>query len=75
MPAAILSCNQLPRPMIIGIRGVAPEVNLRNSLHAGDKARKRGIHSGFETQGDVTRSPKQGYQWPHGKDLCPPDFF
>ena len=24
---------------------------------------------------DVTKSPKQGYQWPHGKDLCPPNFF
>ena len=22
-------------------------------------------HSGFETRGDVARSPKQGYQWPH----------
>ena len=32
-------------------QGVAPEVNLRNSLHAGDKARKREIHPGFETQG------------------------
>ena len=21
---------------------------------------------------DVTRSPKQGYQWPHKKDLCHP---
>ena len=31
--------------------GVTPEVNLRNSLHADDKARKRVIHPGFETQG------------------------
>ena len=30
--------------------GVAPEVNLRNSLHAGDKVRKQGLHPGFETQ-------------------------
>ena len=22
--------------------------------------------------GDVTRSPKQGYQWPNKMDLCPP---
>ena len=22
-----------------------------------------------------TRVPKQGYQWPHKKDLCPPIFF
>ena len=52
--------------------GVAPEVNLRNSLQAGDKARKWGIHPGFETQGG---HPKQGYQWPHEKDLCPPKIF
>ena len=31
--------------------GVTPEVNLRNSLHAGDKACKRGIRPVFETQG------------------------
>ena len=24
---------------------------------------------------DVTRSPKQGYQWPHKKDLCPTKIF
>ena len=24
---------------------------------------------------DVTRSSKQGHQWPHEKDLCPPNFF
>ena len=47
--------------------GVAPEVNLRNSLHTGDKARKQG-----KPRGDVARSPKQGYQWSHEKDLCPP---
>ena len=22
-------------------------------------------------KGDFARSPKQGYQWPHKKDLCP----
>ena len=26
----------------------------------------------LKPRGDVTRSPKQGYQWPHKKDLCPP---
>ena len=46
--------------------GVTPEVNPRNSLHAGDKARKQGIHPGFETQG---RRPKQGYQWPPPKNF------
>ena len=24
---------------------------------------------------DVARSSKQGYQWPHEMDLCPPNFF
>ena len=31
--------------------GVAPEVDLRNPLYAGEKARKQEIHPGFETQG------------------------
>ena len=26
----------------------------------------------LKPRGDVTRCPKQGYQWPHKKDLCPP---
>ena len=29
----------------------------------------------LKSRGDVTRSPKQGYQWPHEKDLCPPKIF
>ena len=40
--------------------GVAPEVNLRNSLHAGNKARKWGIHPGFETQGRRHQKSKTG---------------
>ena len=24
--------------------------------------------------GDITRSPKQGYQWPHKKDVDPPEI-
>ena len=56
--------------------GVTPEVNRRNSLHSGDKACKWGIHPGFETQRRrCARSPKQGYQWPHEKDLCPPKIL
>ena len=38
--------------------GVAPEVNLRNSLHTGDKAHKWGIHPGFETQGRHCQKPQ-----------------
>ena len=25
----------------------------------------------LKPRADVTRSPKQGYQWPHKKDMCP----
>ena len=54
---------------------VAPEVNLRGPLQASKNARKRGIQPAFETQADIIRSPKRGYQWPHKKDLCPPNCF
>ena len=26
----------------------------------------------LKPRGDVTRNPKQGYQWPQKKDMCPP---
>ena len=29
----------------------------------------------LKPRGDVTRSPKQGYQWHHKKDLCHPKIF
>ena len=45
------------------------EVNLRNPLHASEKAHKQGIHPGLKLRADVIRSPKQGYQWPHKKDM------
>ena len=54
--------------MLISIQsaGVTPEVNLRIT-----QARKHTRDPlGFEI-----RSPKQGYQWPHKKDLCPPKTF
>ena len=40
--------------------GVAPEMYLRNSLHASDKALKRGIHPGFETQERRHQKSKTG---------------
>ena len=49
--------------------GVAPERNLRNSWHAGDKARKRGIHPGFETQGRRHQKSKTGVSVAPGKGL------
>ena len=47
----VLEKARLPRLTSMQSAGVAPEVNLRNSLHTGDKACKRGIHPDFETQG------------------------
>ena len=29
----------------------------------------------LKPRGDIARSPKQGYQWPHEKDLCPPKIL
>ena len=29
----------------------------------------------LKPRGDVTTSPKQGHQWPHKKDLCPPKIL
>ena len=45
--------------------GVAPEVNLRNPLSAGEVAHKWGNPAlALKPRADITRSPKQGYQWP-----------
>ena len=57
------------------LRGFAPEVNLRNPLRAGEKAQKWNIHPTLKPSIDVTGSPKQGYQWPHKKDLIPSKTF
>ena len=29
----------------------------------------------LKPRADITRSPKQGCQWPHEKELCPPNFI
>ena len=68
--------------------GVAPEVNLRITQA---RKYAKWIHLDFETQVrchqksktgvsmnprvDITRSPTQGYQLPHEKELCPPKIF
>ena len=54
--------------------GVIPEMNLNKPLHAGEEARKLRIHPGFETQTDITRGPKQGYQWTQ-KNMLFSKFF
>ena len=46
--------------------GVAPEVNLRNPLHAGQEAHTWGhldIYA-LKPRADIARNSKQGYQWP-----------
>ena len=53
----------------IQLSGVAPEVNLRNSVQVRKCASERFILT-LKCRADVTRSPKQGYKWPHEKDLC-----
>ena len=54
------------------LAGVAPEVNLRNPLHGGNKACKHGIHPGFQTQGKCHQKSKTGVSVAPQKDLCPP---
>ena len=56
--------------------GVAPEVSLRKYVSCTPpppSANK--TQPALKPRVDVTRSPKQGHQWPHKKDLCPPIFF
>ena len=54
--------------------GVTPEVNLREcETHMPPpSANKAEPTLALKPTEDVTRSPKQGYQWPHKKDSCPP---
>ena len=44
--------------MLYHSAGVAPDVNLRNSLHTGNKAQNEGIYPGLETQGRCYQKPK-----------------
>ena len=53
---------------------VAPQVNLRNSMQVRKYGSKKSTLA-LKPRTDVTISPKQGYQWPHEKDLCPPIIF
>ena len=52
--------------------GVAPEVNLRECITCTPPPSANKAALALKPRGEVTRSPKQGYQWPHKKDLCPP---
>ena len=39
------------------------------------KHASKGSTLALKPRRDITRSTKQGYQWPHEKDLCPQIFF
>ena len=61
--------------MLAGKRsaGVTPEVNLVEQQHVHlQQVRIRLPTLALKPRGGVTRSTKQGYQWPQKKDLCPP---
>ena len=60
-------------PTSIQSAGVPPEVNLR--ITQVGKYAKTGSTLALKPRADVTRSLKQGYQWPHEKDLCPLKMF
>ena len=40
--------------------------------HTGEKVRRKGSTLALKPRAEVSRSPKQGYQFPHKKDMCPP---
>ena len=62
-PAAVAEWKARLRPA-----GVAPEVNLRNPLRTGGKARKRGIHPSYQkTQGRRHQKSKTGISRPTKK--------
>ena len=52
--------------------GVTPEVNQR-IIQVRQHA--QGSTLALKPRADFTRNPKQEYQWPQEKDLCPPNFF
>ena len=55
------------------LAGVTPEVNLRECVICMPLPTLPTL--ALEPKGDVTRSPKQGYQWPHEKEVYSPIYF
>ena len=55
------------------LAGVTPEVNLRECVICMPLPRMPIL--ALKPKGDVTRSSKQGYQWPHKKQVYSPIFF
>ena len=48
-------------------RGVTPELNLREHISSTPQQSSNKVEPtlALKPRGDMTRSPKQGYQWPH----------
>ena len=57
--------------------GVAPEVNLREHISRmpPPSANKAEPTLALKPRGDITRSPKQGYQWSHKWTCVQQKFF
>ena len=55
--------------------GVTPEVNFIDLVTPTPPPSINKAALALKPRGDITRSPKQGYQWPHKMDLCPPEIF
>ena len=58
-------------------RGVTPEVNLRERISRTplQSLNKAEPTLALKPIGDITRSPKQGYQWPHKWTCVQQKFF
>ena len=48
---------------------------LRSEDHTSDKARQKGIHPSFETQGRRHQKSEIGYQWPKKRTYILQNFF
>ena len=56
--------------------GVTPEVNLREGIsHTPLPSVNKATHSALKPRGDITRSPKQRYQWPNIKGFMSSKIF
>ena len=66
----VFQCRWEPWPPFLQLAGVTPEGNLR--ITTCDKHVSKGSTLALKLRADITRSRKQGYQWPHKKDSCPP---
>ena len=69
---------------VCGLKGLNCHANLytvnrcctrgKSEDHTSEKACK-GSTLALKPRADITESPKQGYQWPHKRDLCRPKIF